>query len=91
MKFVEADTGKKTMIGTCVNNPFDNIEELTKVIDNSKDISQKTFLKRCEIAGLRVFDMPLPEALRDFPNDFEFYRYRNIYFFTHSRTEHFFI
>jgi len=75
---------KKTLIGTCVDNPFREMEKLEKIIDEAKKISKRTFFKRCEIA------LEIEEDIKRFPNDYEFYKYQEIYFYRWSAIEHFY-
>jgi hypothetical protein len=84
-------------IGTCVDNPFKSVSKLTKIIDSGKEISKATFLKHCEINkedsfGTISFSVNKKE-MSEYPNDFEYYHVpkTNIYFFTNSAVEFFFI
>ncbi len=79
----------KTFIGTCVGNPFRSVDDLCQVIDDAREISKKTFLKRCDVPSEQRQDFT------DFPNDVSFFVYngkigRGIYFYTWSMIEHFY-
>ena len=74
----------KEFQGTCVENPFGRIEALVKVVENATEIAKQTFLRRC-------FVPPEEKAkMKQYPNDFEFYKYKNIYFYCWSAIEHFY-
>ena len=75
---------KKQFYGTCVENPFGRIEELVKVIENAIEITKQTFLRHCFMSPGEKVEM------KQYPNDFEFYKYRNIYFYRWSAIEHFY-
>lgn len=82
---------KKIFRGDYVSNPFDSVEKLSYIIDNSKEISKETFLKNIDIEDFTFYGKPLKRQMRMFPNDFSFYSYKGkIYFFTHSMIENFF-
>ena len=74
---------KKVFIGTCVDPPFD-LETQDEIIENAKEITKRTFFKYCEVDG------ETRRLMNDFPSDFEYYKYGDIYFFTWSAIEHFF-
>lgn len=74
----------REFIGTCVNNPFIDAEELSKVISKATRITRSSFLSECAV------DKRLEKEMYKRPADFEFYRYNNIYFYRHSRIEHFY-
>jgi hypothetical protein len=80
----------KTYKGSCVDNPFKTVELLEEVIDNSIEITYKTFKKHC------LDDGELHKSVTEFPNDFTFHRYKSkhslftIYFYTWSAIEHFY-
>ncbi len=89
----------KHFFGTCVDNPFDNYDELSEVIDNAREISKRQFLIHCNVENddiLYGLNMPLKKQFKEWPNDFAFYvfenniNYEDIYFFTHSAIEHFY-
>ena len=75
---------KKEFIGDCVGNPFKDTNELSKIIDNGKEISKSTFLKNCEI------NEELKKQIKQFPYDYQFFKYKDIFFFSWSMIEHFF-
>lgn len=74
---------KKDFCCTCVN-PIWRINDLESIIDNAKEISRKWFLKNCNVSETEK------QAIKEFPNDFAFYRNIDIFFYTHSAIEHFF-
>lgn len=74
----------KTFIGDCINNPFNNKEELSIVIDEAQSISKKEFLKNCGI------DDSVLSFIKEYPDDFQFYKNANVYFYTHSSIEYFY-
>ncbi len=84
---------KLQFIGSCVDNPFLNVEILSKIIDDSKGITRRTFLKHCDIRGNSLMPMSLK-----FPNDFTYHKNiqkykgfkRVVYFFTNSCIEYFY-
>lgn len=79
----------KQLIGTCVNNPFSDLDELCRIIDLSEPISRKRFLSQCSI------DEDTARLITQFPNDFEFFESKikgnTISFYTWSCIEHFYI
>ena len=82
----------KQYIGSCVENPFDDIGTLTNVVENNAvEIGKRTFLKHCIITEEQKQDMA------HFPDDYEFYRSKvwqsnpsYIYFYNHSAIEYFY-
>ena len=74
----------KEFIGTCVENPFGRIETLVEVTENAQEITKPTFLRKCCIHPDTLKEM------RQYPNDYEFYRFKDIYFYTWSAIEHFY-
>ena len=75
---------KKECFGTCVDNPFETVEELSDIIENAHEITKRTFIKRCEV------DSEIKAQMRRFPYDYVYYKNGNIYFYTWSVIEHFF-
>jgi len=79
---------KKQFIGTCVDNPFGDLETLENVIDGAVEIARAMFLASCDVSRELVRDM------LEYPFDYGFYQSEHegntIYFFTHSAIEHFF-
>jgi len=74
----------KEFIGTCVENPFDRIEELTRIVENGEELDELEFRRHCLIH---------PDILRDmeqYPNDYAFYKFRDIYYYVWSAIEHFY-
>lgn len=76
---------KKQFVGTCVNNPFNDVNTLMEIIDKSKEITKATFLKHGDVENHLKVNMHV------FPQDYEFFKYKKIYFFTWSMIEHFYI
>jgi len=74
----------KDFIGTCVENPFDRIEILTRVVDRATEITKHTFLKQCVVHLDTLADM------RRFPNDYCFFKSKNVYFYEWSAIEYFY-
>ena len=73
-------------IGCCVDNPFKDVEELTRIIDESKQIGRTRFLSRCDI------NEELKHMMYIYPHDFEYYHNlkEHVCFYTHSMIEYFF-
>lgn len=70
--------------GTCVGNPFDDIDILCQVIEDAREITKQTFLRRCDV---------YPDTKKEFtkwPRDYTFYKNKNVYFYTWSCIEHFY-
>ena len=80
----ESMSEKKQFIGTCVSNPFRSTNKLQDVIDSADEITKDEFLDECDVDERTMVDMD------EYPNDFEYCRSGDVYFFTHSATEHFF-
>jgi hypothetical protein len=74
----------KRPIGTCINNPFKSLERLEEVINKAKRISKKVFFYHCAVPELIALDM------KQYPNDFEFYKNGEVYFYKWSAIEHFY-
>jgi len=74
----------KTFIGTCVNNPFGSMERLEAIVDEAEEISQAQFLQQCTVTSSVLAEMQC------YPQDFEFYRNGEVYFFCWSAIEHFY-
>ena len=74
----------KEFIGTCVENPFGRIETLVEVVDNAIEIIKQTFFRHCFVHP------EIAAQIRQYPYDYEFYKYRNIYFYVWSAIEHFY-
>ncbi len=81
---------QKNFIGSCVENPFDSVEQLSNVIDNAKEITLKEFSDNCDIKGIKLFNQSLSKCFKEFPHSFGFYKNGEIFFFENSRIEHFF-
>jgi len=75
--------------GTCVSHPFESDSALGDVIDSGREITERTFLKNCDV------DRVNRELMRRFPYDYTYHksRYKGevLYFFTWSCIEHFFM
>ena len=74
----------KEFIGTCIENPFDWTETLITVVEKAKEITKKTFLKHCIITNKQKTD------IKEYPNDYTFWKNQNIYFYCHSCVEYFY-
>ncbi len=74
----------REFIGTCVDNPFMDKAELDKIINKATRITRSSFLSEC------LVEKRLEKEMYKRPADFEFYRYYYIYFYKHSRIEHFY-
>ncbi|GAG98572.1 unnamed protein product [marine sediment metagenome] len=74
----------KEFIGNCVKNPFNYINILAEIVDKAKEITKKTFLKYCIITDKQKSKM------KEYPNDYTFWKNRNIYFYRHSGIEYFY-
>jgi len=72
----------KTFWCDCVN-PEMNLETLDRVIDEAEEITREEFFN--EIA-----DEGLEERVDEFPDNYTFWKYEDIYFFTWSAIEHFY-
>lgn len=75
---------KKDFLGTCVDNPFGSSRRLEEIIDDAREITKKTFLKHTNVDDTILADM------KRYPYDYEYYKYKNIFFYTHSAIEHFY-
>ena len=75
----------KDFIGTCVENPFGRIEELSRIIEKGKVISKTRFMGACAVH---------PDTLKDmkrFPHDYEYFQSLDrIYYYEWSAIEHFY-
>ncbi len=74
----------KEFQGTCVENPFGRIEALVKVVEDAIEITKQTFFKHCFIHSKIV------AQIKQYPNDYEFFKRRGIYFYRWSAIEHFY-
>ena len=79
----------KTFFCDCTNPDYETLgisdaNEFSDLIDEAKEITKEEFLENCEIPE------ETKELLKRFPDDFDFFRNGDIYFFTHSWIEHFF-
>ena len=87
-------TKEKVFIATCVNGLNDEqfreyVAEdatlLAQLVDNSKEITKNTFLKNCFV------EEEIKKAIKQYPHDYCYYKNKNIYFYTWSAIEHFYI
>ena len=74
----------KEFMGTCVENPFGRIEVLCEVVENAKDITKRTFFRHCSVHP------DTKQAMRQYPRDYSFGKYKDTYFFVWSCIEHFY-
>jgi len=74
----------KDYIGNCINNPFDDVEILQTIIEEAREITEQDFFMNCEHCNTFRIDV------KDYPDDYMFYRYEDIYFYTHSGIEYFY-
>jgi len=79
----------KEFIGTCVENPFERIEELVRVKENAKKIAKRAFLKQCFVED------KIQRQMKKHPGDYEFYKcidrwYSEVYFYEWSGIEYFY-
>ena len=75
---------KAGFIWTCVDNPFKDVETLSYVIDNAKQISKQYFFRKCDV------DIETKKNMKEYPNDYSYYSQDWIYFFIWSMIEHFY-
>lgn len=88
IKIISGDM-KKIYQGNCIENPFHTIDKIREVVYNAEEISKSTFLKNVGMTTWGTLDT-LKFGMKVFPNDFTYYKYKNIYFFRHSGIEYFF-
>jgi len=74
----------KQPIGTCIDNPFGSRERLEKIMTGAKKISRKEFLEVCDVPSEIVIEM------KEYYDDFEYYKNGDIYFYIWSAIEHFY-
>ena len=75
---------KKKYFGNCVDNPFNTPENLCLVIDNAKEITKQAFMRNCFI------EKGIKGDMKDFPNDYTYYKNGDIYFYVWSMIEYFY-
>ena len=80
---------KKTYFWNCTNNPFNTLEELSEACESTNEITKEEFLKTCKIEN-HLYTNNIHKDLKYFPNDFSFYKFKEIYFYTHSCIEYFY-
>ncbi len=74
----------KSFIGTCVENPFNRIDDLCNIVEEGKKISKKEFFNNCYL------EEDIIKNIKLYPHDYEFLRSGNIFFFRHSAIEYFY-
>jgi hypothetical protein len=79
---------KKQYIWSCGSNPFETIEELSKIITNARQINKQTFFRNCDFIPMDYVNNKKQFTL--YPRDFKFYKNKNIYFYIHSAIEYFY-
>lgn len=81
------------LIGTCVGNPFGDVNTLIDIIDHSQQITRDQFLRKCDVSGEDM--RKHRDFMFSFPNDYTYHKGvwkgKPVYFFEHSRIEHFFM
>ena len=75
----------KEFIGTCVENPFRRIETLTKIVENAREITKRTFLKYA------IVHPDILANMRQFPDDYTFWKCKNVYYYEWSAIEYFYV
>jgi len=80
----------RQFIGDCVNNPFNSLDQLERVIDQAIPITRNRFLQNCDIKGMELYGISLSHLIAQYPHDFEFSQSNKVIFFTHSAVEYFF-
>jgi homoaconitase/3-isopropylmalate dehydratase large subunit len=77
---------KKSFIGSCVNNPFKDVNLLMDITQDAKEISKETFLKNCAVPA------NVKKQIEQYHWDYSFYSWKKgkIYFFVHSAIEYFY-
>ena len=73
----------KSFLCDCINPVWDT-NYLSEIIDEAKEITKQTFLKGCCI------DSELKQEMKEYPYDYTYYKYKDIYFYTWSCIEHFY-
>lgn len=74
----------KEFIGTCVENPFERIELLVEITEKARPISKKRFIENCYIHP------DIIKAIKQYPDDYEFFEYKDVMFYVWSAIEHFY-
>ena len=74
----------KEFIGSCVSNPFTDMEKLTDTIDNAEDITLREFIKECDV------NLETLRSMIIFPTSYTYHKNGDIYFYVNSAIEHFF-
>lgn len=74
---------KKEYWTNCVDWPH-GIEALVEITENAKEITRQTFFKRVEI------DADNKKLMRMFPDDYCYYKYKDIYLYEWSVIEFFY-
>ena len=74
----------KHFIGTCVDNPFHSVERLSHIIEKGRRISKRQFCEECDV------EETWGSLMKLYPDDFQYFQYGNIMYFTHSAIENFY-
>ena len=80
----------KEFIGSCVENPFEDVNKLSEVIDGGIEITEEEFLRVCDVGDMDLFKEPIKISFKNYPQSFSFYKNGEIYFFENSAIEYFF-
>ncbi len=80
----------KQFLCDCTNPDYEelnlkDVNEFSDFIAEAKEISKNKFLDECQV------DTETKLMMFKFPHDFGFYKNGDVYFFTHSCIEHFFL
>lgn len=86
---VDTGAGGFYLIGTCVDNPFETMDALCSVIDEAYRITREQFEEYVDL------EEEISEQMDEYPHDYTFsksqWQGRDVYFFTMSRIEHFYM
>lgn len=86
--------GYASFIGSCVDNPFDDENLLTEIIDRGIEITRDEFLANADLSDMTWYGQPLIPIMMEYPNSFWFYKTtwggQTIWFYENSRIEYFF-
>ena len=74
---------KKQYWTNCVDWHLER-DTLEEILDNAKDITKQTFLKRVEV------DADNKKLMRMYPDDYCYSKYKDVYFYTWSAIEFFY-
>ncbi len=86
----------KTLLCDCVNPDFErlgvnDVNGFTELIDEAEEITKEDFLSVCAIQGFDLFGEFIGESFDKYPQSFSFHKNGDIYFFTNSMIEYFYI